>query len=153
MRPAPVDIHDLAAQVVDEARTAHPERELRLVRKGAGHGSWDAGRVAQVLSLVLLASYAPYLDPSKRSDSDRQRNVRFALFAAVLLSGLRLACLGSRAGSVVAVAAWTALGVHSVIDHLYEFPSVVLSAGAVLGWAGATGGRGTAVRRAAAPAG
>lgn len=75
------------------------------------------------------------------------------LFAAVLLSGLRLACLGSRAGSVVAVAAWTALGVHSVIDHLYEFPSVVLSAGAVLGWAGATGGRGTAVRRAAAPAG
>lgn len=69
------------------------------------------------------------------------------LFAAILISGLGVACLGTRAASAVAVAAWTALGVHSVIDHLYEFPAVVVSAGLVLGWAGAhgrlTAGRGT----------
>lgn len=69
------------------------------------------------------------------------------LFAAILMSGLSVACLGSRARAAIAVAAWTALGVHSVIDHLYEFPAVVVSAGLVLGWAGAperlTAGRGT----------
>jgi sigma-B regulation protein RsbU (phosphoserine phosphatase) len=53
VRPAPIDLHELAYQVVEEARTAHPERELLLTRLGDGLGSWDADRIAQVLSNIL----------------------------------------------------------------------------------------------------
>ncbi len=57
------------------------------------------------------------------------------LLAALLIAGLALAGRGDRASSLIAMAAWTALGIHSVIDHLYEFPVVTLTAGLVLGWA------------------
>lgn len=57
------------------------------------------------------------------------------LFAAMLLAGLAIAGQGNRAASLIGMVAWTALGVHSVIDHLYEFPVVTLTAGVVLGWA------------------
>ena len=39
--------------------------------------------------------------------------------------------------TITQTAAWSALAVHSMIDHLYEFPIVVVLAGAVIGWAGA----------------
>ncbi|WNG15747.1 ATP-binding protein [Cystobacter fuscus] len=51
--PAPLDLHELAAQVVEEARTAHPGRELLLLRTGDGQGRWDSDRIAQVLSNIL----------------------------------------------------------------------------------------------------
>jgi O-antigen ligase len=59
------------------------------------------------------------------------------LFLVVLALGLLLAARGDRARALIGIAAWSALAVHSMIDHLYEFPIVVLLAGIVLGAAGA----------------
>lgn len=64
------------------------------------------------------------------------------LFAILLLAGLAVASRGARAPALIGMASWTALGVHSMIDHLYEFPVVTLSAGLVLGWAGSAPRRG-----------
>jgi len=58
-----------------------------------------------------------------------------ALFAVLLIVGLLLAVRGDRAAALVGAAAWTALGIHSFVDHLYEFPAVTLAAAMVLGWA------------------
>lgn len=66
--------------------------------------------------------------------------IGLGLFALLLLAGLTLALRGDRASGVIAATAWTALFVHSVMDHLYDFGLVCLAAGAVLGWAG-SGGR------------
>lgn len=59
------------------------------------------------------------------------------LLLAVLVLGVLLAAQADRDRALIGVAAWSALAVHSMIDHLYEFPVVVLLAGAVIGWAGA----------------
>ena len=64
--------------------------------------------------------------------------VGVALFAMVVLGGLLWAARGVAPHAVVAAAAWTALLVHSLTDHLLEFPAVVLAAGIAVGWAGAT---------------
>lgn len=58
------------------------------------------------------------------------------LFLAVLISGTFVAAQGGRAQRAIGVAAWCALAVHSMIDHLYEFPLVCLLAGVVIGWTG-----------------
>ena len=60
------------------------------------------------------------------------------LFALVVLAGLWWAARGSAPWAVVAAAAWTALLVHSLTDHLLEFGPVVLAAGVAVGWAGAS---------------
>lgn len=59
------------------------------------------------------------------------------LLLTLLVLGLRLAAQADRARALIGIAAWSALAVHSMIDHLYEFPTVVLPAGIVIGWAGA----------------
>ncbi len=53
LQPATLNLHELAHQVVEEARTAHPERELSFVHQGDGAGVWDSDRIAQVLSNIL----------------------------------------------------------------------------------------------------
>ncbi|MDN5686073.1 MAG: O-antigen ligase family protein [Brachybacterium sp.] len=58
------------------------------------------------------------------------------LFVAVLVAGALVASQGDRARGLIGVTAWCALAVHSMIDHLYECPLVVLLAGVVIGWAG-----------------
>lgn len=58
------------------------------------------------------------------------------LFLAVLISGVFVGAQGGRVQRMLGVAAWCALAVHSMIDHLYEFPLVCLLAGVVIGWAG-----------------
>lgn len=60
------------------------------------------------------------------------------LFLGVLMAGTAVAAQGSRAQALIGVAAWSGLAIHSMIDHLYEFPVVTLVAGVVLGWAGRT---------------
>lgn len=60
------------------------------------------------------------------------------LFALIVIGGLAVAAAGSRRAALITVTAWAALGVHSVIDHLFEFPVVMVAAGLVLGWAGST---------------
>lgn len=63
--------------------------------------------------------------------------VGVALFGILLLVGLALAVRRSRPAAFVAVAGWTALGIHSFVDHLYEFTAVTFTAAVVLGWASA----------------
>lgn len=57
------------------------------------------------------------------------------LFLLILAAGAALAVRGTSSAGLIAVAAWSALAVHSMIDHLYEFPVVVLTAGIVIGYA------------------
>ncbi|MBF5045953.1 response regulator [Aggregicoccus sp. 17bor-14] len=61
IRPEALDLHELAEQVVEEARAAFPERTLELVHSGSGHGRWDADRVAQVLTNLVTNAlkYSP----------------------------------------------------------------------------------------------
>lgn len=63
--------------------------------------------------------------------------VGVALLALLAVTGLFLAAQGTAPATLVGAAAWTALLVHSQVDHLLEFAPVVLAAGAVLGWASA----------------
>jgi signal transduction histidine kinase len=49
----PTDAHALCRQMVEELRAANPHRKIRLVKKGDGAGSWDAGRLEQVVSNLL----------------------------------------------------------------------------------------------------
>ena len=58
------------------------------------------------------------------------------LFLVVLVSGAHVATQGDPIRGLIGVTAWCALAVHSMIDHLYEFPLVCLLAGLVIGWAG-----------------
>lgn len=69
------------------------------------------------------------------------------LLLALLVLGVLLAAQADRARALIGVAAWSALAVHSMIDHLYEFPIVVLLAGVVIGWAGARPRHGARVPR------
>lgn len=64
--------------------------------------------------------------------------VGVALFALIVLGGLLWSARGGAACAVVAAAAWTALHVHSLTDHLLEYAVVAMAAGIVVGWAGAT---------------
>ncbi len=49
----PMDFHALARQVVEEVRSAHPERRITFASSGSGQGAWDPGRMAQVLANLL----------------------------------------------------------------------------------------------------
>ena len=57
----PVNLHDLARQVLEEARLAHPERQIDAIAKGDGHGQWDGDRLAQVLTNLVnnAITYSP----------------------------------------------------------------------------------------------
>ncbi|EAP99600.1 hypothetical protein JNB_05490 [Janibacter sp. HTCC2649] len=70
--------------------------------------------------------------------------VGVTFFALVGFAGLLWAARGRAPQAVIAMAAWTALLVHSYADHLLEFAPVILAAGAVLGWAAASGRSGQA---------
>lgn len=58
------------------------------------------------------------------------------LLASLFVGGLVFAARGSRPVAFIAIAAWTALAVHSSIDHLEDFPVVALMGGIILGWSG-----------------
>lgn len=70
------------------------------------------------------------------------------LLAVLFIGGLFFAARGSRPVALIAMAAWTALAVHSSIDHLEDFFVVAFMAGIVLGWSGlgvhSSGGPGAA---------
>jgi len=55
------------------------------------------------------------------------------------VAGLLWVARGRTPEAVLGAAAWAALIVHSTADHLVEFGPVVLLAGVVVGWAGASG--------------
>ena len=64
--------------------------------------------------------------------------VGVTLLALIVGGGLLWACRATPSAAVIGAATWTALVVHSLADHLLDFPAVVLAAGVVLGWARAT---------------
>lgn len=63
--------------------------------------------------------------------------VGVVLVGLLVLAGYAVATGGSAAAGVLAAAAWTALWIHSLIDHLFDYPGLALLAGLVVGWAGA----------------
>lgn len=61
------------------------------------------------------------------------------LLALVFVGGLVFAARGSRPVALIAMAAWTALAVHTSIDHLEDFPVVSFMGGVILGRSGFRG--------------
>src|SRR5581483_10010584 len=53
VEPVPVDFAELSRKVCDELGSAHPHRTLELQMTGDLCGSWDPGRIQQVLSNLL----------------------------------------------------------------------------------------------------
>lgn len=49
----PVDLGAICADVVEEARTFHPEREIALASSGELSGAWDDARLAQAFSNLV----------------------------------------------------------------------------------------------------
>jgi signal transduction histidine kinase len=75
LSPAPMDLKTLAEEVVNEMRTAHPDRELHVHATSSLTGTWDRGRLRQVLSnLIGNAIYhgavTSSVDLSVREDGD-----------------------------------------------------------------------------------
>ncbi|NOK35548.1 GAF domain-containing sensor histidine kinase [Corallococcus exercitus] len=53
VKPQPMNLHEVAEQVVDEVRLTAQGRTLDLVCEGSGCGKWDPDRIAQVLTNLL----------------------------------------------------------------------------------------------------
>ncbi|BBO33389.1 sensor histidine kinase [Lacipirellula parvula] len=51
--PAPLDLGDLAVDLFEEFRTAHPARNIQLRTEGDLNGQWDSDRVRQAISNLL----------------------------------------------------------------------------------------------------
>jgi hypothetical protein len=62
--------------------------------------------------------------------------VGLVLLGLLFVGGLLFAARSSRPVAFIAVAAWTALAVHSSMDHLEDFPIVGFMGGVLLGWVG-----------------
>ncbi len=65
VRPRPMDLHELAQQVVDEVGQASPGRSFDLEGTGDVRGTWDSDRIAQVLT-NLLTNAVQYSPPGTR---------------------------------------------------------------------------------------
>ncbi|WP_257454384.1 hybrid sensor histidine kinase/response regulator [Archangium lipolyticum] len=61
IHPAPLDLHALTRQVLDEVRMSYPERSFRVDSEGDGQGQWDPDRLAQVITNLVsnAAKYSP----------------------------------------------------------------------------------------------
>lgn len=49
LQRGPANLHHIARQVATEMTLGHPDRPLEITAAGDGHGSWDAGRLTQVV--------------------------------------------------------------------------------------------------------
>jgi PAS domain S-box-containing protein len=57
----PTNLAEIVRTVIDEEEASHPERRVRVINQGDGHGRWDGDRVAQMVeNLVSNAlKYSP----------------------------------------------------------------------------------------------
>ncbi|MFW5471865.1 O-antigen ligase family protein [Knoellia sp. CPCC 206450] len=100
---------------------------------GSGPGSF-AGATSLAADADTVAAHSSVLQVAAETGW-----VGVGFLALTGLAGLLWAARGRTPEAVVGAAAWAALLVHSTADHLVEFGPVVLLAGAVVGWAGASG--------------
>jgi signal transduction histidine kinase len=73
--PVTCDMGGVCREVVDEARIAHPDRQLSLVLDGDLVGSWDRDRLVQAISNLVANALAHGTDPitvRAFEDPDRQ---------------------------------------------------------------------------------
>jgi signal transduction histidine kinase len=75
----PCGLAEICTQVVEEIETAHPDRTVRLQITGRGWGSWDADRMAQVMSNLIGNGlrYSPPDAPVQISLVDEGNDVSF----------------------------------------------------------------------------
>lgn len=100
---------------------------------GSGPGSFSAATALSV-DPDTMAAHSSVLQVGSETGW-----VGVAFLGLVGLTGLLWTLRGRPAEALVGATAWAALFVHSTADHLLEFGSVVTLAGAVVGWAGASG--------------
>lgn len=53
IQPQDCDFHEVACNVVEEIRSAHPERHIEFDAAGDGKGAWDCDRIAQVVANLV----------------------------------------------------------------------------------------------------
>lgn len=53
INPRPTNLREVVEQVVDELKVSAPNRTIRVDHTGAEDGSWDADRIAQVISNLV----------------------------------------------------------------------------------------------------
>ncbi|AKQ67217.1 Histidine protein kinase AsgD [Myxococcus hansupus] len=53
LEPIRGDLRALVAAIVEDARTAHPEREVRFIQRGEALGDWDPERLERLLGHLL----------------------------------------------------------------------------------------------------
>ena len=115
----------VASSASDEnMRTAELVAITRMVNHMPAFATYDPDRIQRVTRIVL--------------DLFEEEDGLAALFGLIVVGGLLWAARGRAPYAVLAAAAWTALIVHSLSDHLLEYTVVVLAAGITLGWAAAS---------------
>jgi signal transduction histidine kinase len=63
LEPAPTDLGELCREVVEETRSGHPTRRVRVEASGDLAGEWDAARLRQVISNLLGNAVQHGADP------------------------------------------------------------------------------------------
>ncbi|MGK3989340.1 sensor histidine kinase [Sorangium sp. So ce136] len=65
VEPKPVDLRSICRQAVVEIELAHPEHTICLDAQGDGHGTWDPGRMEQLMSNLIgnAVDYSPPEEP------------------------------------------------------------------------------------------
>ena len=81
VEPAPVDLHDICRQAVRELTHVGDGDRIEMRLTGDGHGCWDAGRLAQVVTNLLANAleYSPPASPVRLSVEDAGGWVRLAV--------------------------------------------------------------------------
>jgi PAS domain S-box-containing protein len=77
--PAPTDMGEVCARIVDEMRATNPERSIAIERHGCVAGLWDPARVSQVVSNLVCNAVQHGEDPIVVAADDAGDVVRVAV--------------------------------------------------------------------------
>ena len=75
IQPEPLDLGELARLSVEELQPAHPGRQLVLERRGDLNGSWDRGRLGQLVSNLVANALQHGSDPIRVTVEDEGATV------------------------------------------------------------------------------